>query len=82
MATKNINARITNKIDTEANWQKAVNFTPLKGEVIIYDKDISYNYQRIKIGDGASNINDLPFTCPQPEWTEQEVDSIKNQIVL
>ena len=80
MATKNINARITNKIDTETNWKKAVNFTPLKGEVIVYDKDSTHSYQRIKVGDGVTNVNDLPFTSSQPEWTQTEIKSLLGQI--
>jgi hypothetical protein len=49
---------ITLKHDTAANWAKAVNFIPDKGEVIIYD-DMDPPF---KIGDGFHNINDLPFT--------------------
>ena len=59
---KNIYGRISQKIDTEANWLKAVNFIPNKGEIIIYEKDASHTYDRIKIGDGVSNVNDLPFS--------------------
>lgn len=62
MAEKNINnVRIINKHDTEANWQKATGFTPKQGELIVYDVDTNYSYERIKIGDGVQNVNDLPF---------------------
>ena len=61
MAEKNINARIIQKHDTEANWSKAVNFIPKQGELIVYDKDSIYDYERFKIGDGITNVNDLPF---------------------
>lgn len=64
MATKTINARIVHKHDTEANWKKAINFVPKKAEIIVYDKDDVFTYTRIKIGDGATNINDLPFEAP------------------
>lgn len=60
MANKTFQGRIVQKHDTEANWKKAINFIPLKGEIIIYDKD-EYGFTRIKIGDGATKINDLPF---------------------
>ena len=53
---KIINARYQQKIDTSENWNKAVNFTPLKGELIVYS-----DLQQIKIGDGSTNVNDLPF---------------------
>mgnify|MGYP006957401210 CR=1 FL=1 len=50
------------KNDTEENWRKAVNFIPKKGEPIIYNKDSNHTYSRIKIGDGSTKVNDLPFT--------------------
>ena len=56
MAEKNLTTRIKHKTDTSANWAKAVNFIPLKGEIIIY----SDTYQ-IKVGDGVTKVNDLPF---------------------
>lgn len=61
MSEKAINSRIIHKHDTEANWLLATNFTPKKGEIIVYDIDANYNYERFKIGDGTSNVNDLPF---------------------
>jgi hypothetical protein len=53
--------RIQHKNDIEANWKLATNFTPLKGEIIIYNPDDTYSYARFKIGDGETNINLLPF---------------------
>lgn len=68
MASKTLNTRLIQKHDIEANWKKATNFTPMKGEVIIYDaglveegKPEVVDYVRIKIGDGETNVNDLPF---------------------
>ena len=61
MATKTIKTRIVNKHATESNWKKAINFIPLLGEFIIYDPDETYFGARFKIGDGVSNVNDLPF---------------------
>lgn len=62
MIEKNINSRIQNKHDLEANWIKAVNFIPKQGEIIIYDKDSTYSYERFKIGDGVTTVTNLPFT--------------------
>jgi hypothetical protein len=62
MAEKNMNARIVHKHDTAANWSKATTFIPKQGELIIYDRDSNYNYERFKIGDGATTVNNLPFT--------------------
>ena len=61
MAEKNLKARIVHKHDVEANWLLATNFTPLKGELIVYDIDETHPYERIKIGDGVQNVNNLPF---------------------
>ena len=62
--SKEFFTRIQHKHDIEANWIKAVNFTPLAGEIIVYDKDDTHNYTRVKIGDGTTKINNLPFTLP------------------
>lgn len=58
-----INSRIINKHDTEVNWNKAENFIPLLGEIIIYDIDENYDYERFKIGDGKTIARLLPFVA-------------------
>lgn len=55
-----VHARIQLKNDTEKNWNKS-NFIPLKGELIIYSTDETHPFSRIKIGDGVTNIIELPF---------------------
>lgn len=55
------NVRYILKHDTEENWKKASNFSPKNGEPIIYDIDSTHAKQRIKIGDGSTNVNNLPF---------------------
>lgn len=55
-SNKTFQGRIIQKHDTEANWKKATNFVPLKGEIIIYD-----DLNKIKIGDGSTKVNDLKF---------------------
>ena len=59
---KTMNARLQQKHDIEANWLKAVNFIPKDGELIIYDVDDNYSYPRIKVGDGKTFVNELPFS--------------------
>ena len=54
---KTINSRVQHKIDTSENWAKAENFIPLQGELIIYS-----DVNRIKVGDGVTNVNNLSFT--------------------
>ena len=58
---KTMNARLQQKHDIEANWLKAVNFIPKDGEIIVYDVDDTHNLPRLKIGDGITNVNTLPF---------------------
>lgn len=68
---KNILTKHIQKHDIEANWIKAKNYVPEKGQFIIYDTDESYSYPRYKIGDGVFNpetgkvegtlVTDLPF---------------------
>lgn len=67
MSEKRIPARVINKNDIETNWILAndnSSFTPLKGEIIIYNADENYNYPRIKIGDGVNKVSDLAFFTP------------------
>ena len=69
MATeKNISSRIIHKHDAEANWNKATNFIPKAGEIIVYDRDENYTYERIKIGDGVTAVANLSFGSVQPDW--------------
>lgn len=61
MSEKIIQSRIVQKHDTEANWIGKTTFVPKQGEVIVYDIDSNYNYERIKIGDGKTVVSSLPF---------------------
>ena len=69
MATANntIKTRIQLKSDTEANWNKAGpkdgsnGFVPLSGELIVYTADATHPFCRLKVGDGVTNVVNLPF---------------------
>lgn len=61
MAEKTIKSRIVHKHDSETNWNRATNFVPKQGELIIYDTDTNHSYARFKIGDGTTNVSLLPF---------------------
>lgn len=67
-------ARIVNKYDTLENWNKAVNFKPLPGEIIIYAADEEHECSRIKVGDGVNGVNDLEFV--NDYITNSKVDEI------
>ena len=60
-------ARVSNLCNTEAGWNK-LNFTPLPGELIVYDPDEKHSYARLKVGDGKTSLHQLPF------FTETYVD--------
>lgn len=61
---KYIDSRIINKHDTESNWNDNPNFIPSQGEIILYDIDENYNFERFKIGDGITTVVNLPFVIP------------------
>lgn len=82
MPEKNIKSRIVHKHDIEANWLKATNFIPKQGEIIVYDADEKYLYERFKIGDGTTLVSDLPFSTSQPDWNQNDptkADYVKNR---
>lgn len=56
-----LKARLQCKHDIALNWAKAVNFTPLEGEIIVYDVDEANPIPRLKVGDGVTKVNDLKF---------------------
>lgn len=58
---KNIKTRIIHKHATAAVWDTKTSFVPLQAELIIYDADSTYNYERYKIGDGKTPVTQLPF---------------------
>lgn len=72
MANKTFQGRMVQKHDTKANWDKALNFVPLLGEIIIYD-----DLNDFKIGDGVTKVSELEFAVsgrPQASiktWTEE-----------
>ena len=72
MANKTYQSRIVQKHDSSANWAKATNFIPLKGEIIIYD-----DLNKIKIGDGTTKVNDLSFASDTQiifkKWTSADI---------
>lgn len=58
---KHLLGRIIHKHDIEENWDKATGFIPQQGEIIVYDIDDNYEYERFKIGDGKTTVINLPF---------------------
>lgn len=57
-----LNTRIIHTHDTQENWNSCTSFIPKAGELIVYDIDGIFDYERFKIGDGINSVTDLPFT--------------------
>lgn len=81
---KTIKTRIQQKHATETEWSNT-SFVPLFGEIIIYDTDNNYSYQRVKIGDGRTRVTELPFLITMPirgvdYWTEDDIAEIKSYV--
>lgn len=58
---KEIPGRLILKHDIESNWNRATTFVPKQGEIIIYDVDSNYAWERFKIGDGVTTVGNLSF---------------------
>lgn len=78
MASKEFKSRIVHKHDTEANFLKATNFVPQQGEIIIYDIDATHTQERMKIGDGKTNVNALPFVAS--DALESELNGLSDAV--
>ena len=87
-----VRSRIQLKHDTTANWNAAIGFVPLIGELIIYDDYETVEYQveelgqmvtktkiypGVKIGDGNAYVQDLPFV--EGDLKDKLLDHIENQ---
>lgn len=69
--------RMQQRNDIEENWNKAINFIPLMGEIIVYNPDQNYSNIRFKIGDGKNFLKDLPFQEDKTfSITEDDINSI------
>lgn len=59
---KYFNVRVKLRNDSHYNWEnKAKDFIPLDGEMILYDIDDNHPYQLIKVGNGYTPVIELPF---------------------
>lgn len=76
MNDKIIKTRIVHKHDIEENWNKATNFIPMQGEIIVYDIDDTHFHERFKIGDGINIVSDLPFVNNIYVQKKQPVNAI------
>ena len=71
------NSCFTPKGDYEANWNKAIGYVPHDKEIIIYKPDAKHSVARIKIGDGVTTVQNLPFVTEveglaTEEWVKKQ----------
>lgn len=62
--------KIKSKCDTSYNWSKST-FIPQKSEIVVYS-----DMKQIKVGDGKSSLNDLPFYSDNSPLYTGEFDII------
>lgn len=60
-----IKEQATIKKDSPENWNKAKNFVPKEGEIIVYLG------MGMKLGNGETKVNDLPFVS-QTSYTIED----------
>lgn len=68
MAEKILQTRIQLKYDTETNWNKATNFIPKAGEIILYSDGGGTGIPKMKVGDGSTKVGNLKFLKGDGEY--------------
>ena len=56
-----VDSRVCMKMDTEQHWNEHPSFVPLAGELIVYSTDATHSYVRLKVGNGVTTVDNLPF---------------------
>lgn len=78
MAEKSLQARIQNKCDTTANWEKATNFVPKKGEIIVYSDGGGTGIPKMKVGDGTTKVGSLEFISATVPDASDSISGVVN----
>lgn len=80
-----LKTRHLQKRGTYTDWEKAVNFVPLRGEIIVYEADADHPTPRFKVGlwDGTDAnltadmyINKLPFASDPDVISDDDIDKL------
>jgi hypothetical protein len=66
MAEKTVKTRIQHKRGTSTDWTSATNFKPLDGELIVYKPSTAGGNAKLKVGDGNTLVQSLPFVEAVP----------------
>lgn len=75
---KQINTRIQLKNDIEANWIKAINFSPLPGEVIIYGAETKGDNSQLPKDSNGEYLRDYWITYPRIKIGNVQRDNVNN----
>jgi hypothetical protein len=54
-----VKSNATVKVDKAQNWAKAINYIPDSFTILVYEYED--RPPKIKMGDGKTKVNDLPF---------------------
>lgn len=66
-----VKSEVVIKTDSVLNWEKAKNYIPQKGTIIVYE--FEDGNPRVKIGNGETLVNDLPFLINPPPCVHDDV---------
>ena len=72
MAEKILQTRIQLKYDTGTNWNKATNFIPKAGEIILYSDGGGTGIPKMKVGDGSTKVGNLKFLKGDGEYLRDQ----------
>ena len=70
-----MSVRISQLHKTEAEWLAFGDWIPQAGELVVYDPDDACKYSRLKIGDGNTVLNELPFFGKQTNIVSNTIDA-------
>lgn len=80
-----LKTRQRQKRGSYTDWEKAVNFVPLSGEIIVYEADENHPTARFKVGiwDGTDEnltadmyINKLPFASDPDVISDTDINNL------
>lgn len=76
---KKVKTRIIHKHATAAVWKSVAgkDFKPLQAELIVYDPDQEHAHSRLKIGDGKSTVQQLPFISAENADTAEKLSTAR-----
>lgn len=68
---------------TEDEWKSGAlaSYIPKQGEIVVYDIDGTYDYERIKVGDGVTVIGNLAFyLASELDYVLGKLEALENAV--